>query len=567
MFNSLPSDPSTFTNWTLNDFQPYFADLESRPLTAESVTDWLTDWRRLGQIIEETYHRLYVDSTLDTTNPEVINRFQSYVEHVISPAREADQRLKEKLLASGLSPERYDVYLKIIRTEADLFREANLPLLVQDDKLDSEYNAIIGAQTIQWEGEERTLPQMRPVYQNPDRGVREAAWQASAARQLADREALNALWARTVGVRFQLAANADLPTYIDYRWREMGRFDYTPDDCRAFHDAIEAVVVPAAERVYEKRHRRLGVETLRPWDLEVDTLGRAPLKPFSTGSELADGCAAIFHRVDPELGAYFDIMRHENLLDLDNRKGKAPGGYCTTYPVSRRPFIFMNSVGLHDDIQTMLHEGGHAFHDFEFFKLPTYLQGEIPIEFAEVASMSMELLAAPYFTRDQGGFYVSADDANRARVEHLEGMILFLPYMAVVDAFQLWAYTHPDDATDAAKCDAAWGALWDRFMRGVDWSGLEAEKVTGWHRKQHIFRNPLYYVEYGLAQVGAAQVWRNSLRDHAGAVKAYRGALALGGTRPLPELFAAAGARFGWDKPLLGEMVDLIETTLERIDS
>ena len=244
-------------------------------------------------------------------------------------------------------------------------------------------------------------------------------------------------------------------------------------------------------------------------------------------------------------------MRREKLLDLVNRKRKAPGGYCTDFSAVKRPFICMNAVGVHDDVQTLLHEGGHSFHVFETASLPYHQQTQVPMEFAEVASMGMELLAAPYLAADQGGFYSPAD-AARARIEHLEGTLLFWPYMAVVDAFQHWVYENPDAATDPVNCDRTWGEQWDRFMRGVDWGGLEEEKVTGWHRKLHIFQVPFYYVEYGLAQLGAMQVWRNALRDQAKAVANYRQALALGGTVTLPELFATAGAKFAFDAQTLG---------------
>jgi oligoendopeptidase F len=415
---------------------------------------------------------------------------------------------------------------------------------------------------VEWRGKEVTLTQLVPVYMETDRSTREQAWRLASQRWLADREVINAIWLKLLGVRRQLAENAGLPDYRAYRWCQLLRFDYTPDDCKRFHQAIEQVVVPAALRIYEKRRQQLGVETLRPWDLDVDPLGRAPLKPFETVTELKEKTAAIFHRVDPQLGEYFDIMRRENLLDLDNRKNKAPGGYCTDFPIARRPFIFVNSVGRHDDVQTMLHEGGHAFHVFECHRLPYYQQIYAPIEFMEVASMGMELLASPYLNRQDDGFY-SAGEAARARIEHLEGIIQFWPYMAVVDAFQHWVYENPVAAADPANCDACWGELWQRFMPGVDWSGLEQERMTGWHRKLHIHEVPLYYVEYGLAQLGAVQVWSKALNDQAGAVASYRRALALGNMVTLPELFAAAGARFAFDEGTLSEAVFLIERTID----
>jgi oligoendopeptidase F len=259
-------------------------------------------------------------------------------------------------------------------------------------------------------------------------------------------------------------------------------------------------------------------------------------------------------------------MVEENLLDLDTRAGKALGGYCSTLPLRRRPFIFMNVAGTHNDVQTLLHEAGHAFHVFATSELPLVWQIESPMEFAEVASMSMELLSAPYLTKDYGGFYTPGE-AARARIEHLEGGLLFLPYMAVVDAFQHWVYTHADAAANPANCDAAWGELWDRFMPDVDFSGFENERVSGWHRKLHIFHVPFYYVEYGMAQLGALQVWRNALNDQAGAVVSYREALALGGTKPLPGLFEAAGAEFRFDTEMLADLVELVEDTIEELEA
>jgi oligoendopeptidase F len=354
----------------------------------------------------------------------------------------------------------------------------------------------------------------------------------------------------------------------DYRafcWQKLLRFDYTPADCLHFHQAIEAKVVPAAKRIYEKRRQRLGVNALRPWDLEVDPLSRPPLRPFHNGQELQTKSLAIFQQLDPQLAAYFETMVNEGLLDLDNRKNKAPGGYCMPFAAVKRPFIFMNAVGLQDDVQTMLHEAGHAFHVFETSHLPYHQQLQVGEEFGEVASMAMEWLAAPYLSAP-GSFYSQAE-AARARLEHLERSVLFWPYMAVVDAFQHWVYENPTAAMNPADCDAHWAALWQRFMPGVDWSGLEQELMTGWQRKLHIHQAPFYYVEYGLAQLGAVQVWRNALTDQAEAVANYRRALALGGTVSLPQLYATAGAKFAFDGPTLGSAISLMEKTIAALEA
>jgi oligoendopeptidase F len=564
MPTALPQDPSLL-NWSWSEIEPHYQDLAARTLSAQNVIGWLADWTALDERVSEMYARLHVATTVDTTDKDAETRYKSFLDTIYPGAEAAEQELREKLLASGLEPKNLEVPLKKMCAEADLYREANLLLLTEERKLAMEYDKIIGAQTVQWEGNEVTITQMRPVYLDSDRAQRERAWRAATQRQLADRSTINALWIKFLPLRQKLAANAGKSDYRAFRWQQLLRLDYSPADCIAFQNAIEQAVVPAARRLYEKRRKQLGVPTLRPWDLEVDPLGRAPLKPFSHVDELKKTASSIFHRVDSRFGEYYDTMAREALLDLDNRKGKAPGGYCTTYPMSKRSFIFMNAVGLHDDLQTMLHESGHAFHNFERNVLPYSQQRQVGLEFAEVASMSMELLAAPYLAANAGGVY-SAADAARARIEHLEKNILFWPYMAVVDAFQHWVYAYPAESADPSNCDAQWAIQWNRFMGGVDWSGLEQELMTGWHRKQHIHEVPFYYVEYGLAQLGAVQVWGNALHDQAGAVASYRRALALGGTASLPQLFAAAGAKFAFDAGTLRKYVDLMERTIEKLE-
>jgi oligoendopeptidase F len=558
MFGQPPRDAKTLTEWTWQEIEPFYLNLTGRSVTTETVSEFLADWTLLSESLDEAFSRLYVATTVNTADAEAEKRYHSFLETVYPRAEEAEQTLKRKLIDQGLTPPGFEVPLRKMRTEADIFREANLTLLVEHHKLSTRYDKIMGGQTVNWEGRELTIAQMRPFFQNPDRDLRERAWRLATGRQMEDREAIDSLWQESLAVRFKLASNADFPDYRSFRWKQMLRFDYSPEDCRRFHVAIEKSVVPAAARVCERRCRLLGVERLRPWDLDVDPLGRTPLAPFQDVERLLAGASAIFHRVDPVLGGHFDTMIDERLLDLENRKNKAPGGYCTEFPAARRPFIFMNAVGLHDDVQTLLHESGHAFHSFERNALPYYQQRQVGMEFSEVASMAMELLASPYLAVGEGGFY-SETDAARAMVEHLEKNILFWPFMAVVDAFQHWVYENPGESVDPAKCDAQWARTWKRFMPWIDWTGLETELNTGWQRKLHIHTVPFYYVEYGLALLGAVQVWANALKDQNSAVAAYRKALALGGTVPLPQLFAAAGAKFAFDADTLGSAVTLME--------
>ncbi len=565
MLSNLPATPDQLLAWDWAKYEPYVQDLSARDLTAANITEFLLDWSRLAECFMETYNRRYVASTVNTADQAAEQAFKDFMDQIFPRAMAAEQVFKEKLLASGLQPAGFDIPLRNMRAEADLFRPENLPLLGEEQKMNNEYQHIIGAQTVQWDGQEVTVTQLRPVYFEIDRARREQAWRLSAGRQLADRQAINELWVRHLELRLQIAANAGKPDYRAYRWQNQLRFDYTPADCRSFHDAIEKAVVPAAQRIYARRRQALGLDSLRPWDLNVDPEGRPPLKPFKDVDELISKTHTIFQRVDPQLGAHFGTMIREGLLDVENRKNKAPGAYCTDYSVIRRPFIFENAVGLHDDVQTLLHEGGHAMHVFESAPIEFIQQLNVPMEFAEVASMAMELLAAPYLETRYGGFYTPAE-AARARIEHLEGNILFWPYMAVVDAFQHWVYENPGAAKDPARCDAAWAEQWGRFMVGVDYSGFEDVLVTGWHRKLHIHEVPFYYVEYGLAQMGAVQVWRNALQDQAGAVASYRKALALGGKVTLPELFQTAGAKLAFDAGTLGEAVALMENKIEELE-
>lgn len=562
---SLPSSALEMLDWDWAQIEPFYLELESQPLRAQNVEGWLRAWSQVGELVYEVHQRLYVAITVDTTDAQAKQRYEHFVDQVYPQVQAAEQKLKEKLLASGLEPPGFDIPLRNLRTQAEIYREANLPLISQELKLNTEYDSIVGNQTIEWEGRELTVQQARPLLLEPQQAVRERAWTKMAERQLADRQAINDLWVRLLEVRLQQARNADMPSYRHLRWKQLLRFDYTPEDCRRFHQAIEQVVVPAVQQLYARRAQRLGVSSLRPWDLDVDPLLRPPLRPFQEVAQLEEGVGKIFQAIDPQLGQYFAIMRQEGLLDLENRKGKAPGGYCTEFAAVKRPFIFMNAVGIHDDVQTLLHEGGHAFHVFETAHLPYMQQKEVSMEFAEVASMSMEYLGAPFLS-EPGGFYSPAE-AARARIAHLEDALAFWPYMAVVDAFQHWVYEHPQEASDPSHCDQKWSELWQRFMVGVDWSGFEEVAATGWQRKLHIHQVPFYYIEYGLAQLGAFQVWRNALHDAGGAVAAYRRALSLGGTVPLPELYRAAGARLAFDAATLGEAVDLAMRTIEELES
>ena len=556
----LPKKSSEMQDWKWSEYEPFFEYLLKQEINETNINSWMKYWSDFSELIGEVGTDVYVSTTVDTTDKEAKKRFNTFLEDISENASTKNQALKKKLLESGIIPDDFDIPLRGIKSEVNLFCEENLPLQTKDSKLSKEYDAIIGAQTVEWEGKEVTITQLAPVLLETDRERREKAWRLAAERRLKDREKINEIWQKILEVRIKIAENAGYDNYRSWRWEYLKRFDYTPEDCLNFHEGIEKVVMPFVSKLIKERKRQLGVDVLKPWDLSVDPLNRAPLTPFVDASELEDKCHNIFEAVDSDLGNHFSIMRKEKLLDLANRKGKAPGGYCTEYYHRRLPFIFMNAVGTHSDVQTMLHEGGHAFHVFESDKLPYASQRDVGMEFAEVASMAMELLASPYLTKEHGGFYEN-DQAKRAQIEHLEKIIMFWPYMAVVDAFQHWAYTNPEDAMNPTNCDAEWTKLWKRFQTFDDLDSSEFDDViaTGWHNKLHIYHVPFYYVEYGMAQLGAIQVWNNALNNQKKAVDMYRHALSKGGNATLPELFDAAGAKFSFDEEMLSNAVDLID--------
>jgi oligoendopeptidase F len=565
MFDNFPTDPTLAFDWAWEDYQPFFDDLMARDLNHTTLAAWMADFSRLNALIEEVEVQLYFAKAAHTNDKQAKKRFFAFLD-VYEKLGASNNQLQQKLLASGLSPQGFEIPLRQMQADVTLFREENLPLLTQLQKLGNQYDEISGAQTIELDGETLTITQAGAKLQDRDRDLRQKVWELAYRRRQEDTEALNELWVKMLDIRVQVAANAGMADYREYAWQASHRFDYTPADNLRFHAAIQEVAVPAMLRMLDRRRVMLGQETLRPWDMLVDPTNQPPLQPFQTADELIAGGRRIFSELHPDLMQHYAAMQDNNLLDLDNRPNKAPGGFCAPLPISQQSLIFMNAVGIHDNVQTLLHEAGHAFHNYESYHLPYHHQRDYPMEFAEVASMAMELLAAPHLQADRGGFYSEAN-AARARIEHLETSLYFWCYMAVVDGFQHWVYTHPSEAKDPANCNATWAQLWDTFLPGVDWSGYEDIKATGWQRKLHIYHIPFYYLEYGLAQLGAGQVWRNSLADYDQALKDYRHALALGNTRKLPELYEAAGAKLAFDAETLGEVVGLIETTINDLDA
>jgi len=544
---------------------PLCDQLEARAApaaTPAALEQWLLDWSELNAALDEESARRNIAMTCHTDSADAEKAYLHFVENV-EPQLKPRQFALEKIYVAHpqrahLPAARFAVFDRDLENHVVLFRPENIPLETEEARLGQQFQKLSGSLMVNFRGEEKTLVQMGRYQEEPDRALRQEAWEIVAQRRLQEADKFDDLFDALIKQRHQIARNAGFANYRDYAFRRLGRFDYTPEDCTRFHDAVESEIMPAVREIQTGHRQALQLGALRPWDLGVDPKNRAPLKPFAEVGEMVSRTQKIFNQLDGELAGDFQLMQNLHLLDLDNRKGKAPGGYQSTLSEARVPFIFMNAVGLQRDVETILHEAGHAFHALATRNEDLYSYRNAPIEFCEVASMSMELLGNEFIEE----FYPAAE-ANRARRTHLEGIIGFFPWMATVDAFQHWIYTHPDHTR--AKRAAAWLALMDRFGGAVDWTGHEKNRASLWQRQLHIFLYPFYYVEYGIAQLGALQVWANSKHDQAKALRDYKQALALGGSRPLPELFAAAGCRFDFTRQTIRPLIELARTELASL--
>lgn len=547
--------------------EPLYSDLINRELhCANCLRRLILDRSELDAAASEAGTELMIAMTCHTDDPSAQRAYLDHVEHVQPKLRqvafELDRKIVNSPYAEGLEQPRYAVLLRDLRASVQLFRPENIPLETELSKLDQQYSEICGAMTVNFRGQERTLSQMAVFYEDVDRATREEAWRLVAERRLADRDRIDAIFDRMVDLRRQVAKNAGKKDFREYAFIARRRFDYTPDDCHAFARGIREHIVPLIRRIGRERSLQLNISPLRPWDWQVDLKGRAALRPFTTTEQMLQQTQRVFERMDPSLGSLFASLRKPSNgrahLDLDSRKGKAPGGYQASLERQRMPFIFMNAVGMQRDVETIVHEAGHAFHSMLGRTEPLlHYRNELPLEFAEVASMSMELLAHPFMEE-----YYSPQDADRARRVHLVELLASLGMIAMVDQFQHWLYTTDHSIQDR---HAKWAELAVEYGPGYDWTGLEHILGPAWHRILHLFGVPFYYIEYGIAQLGAIQVWMNYRQDPAAAIQAYKSALALGASRPLPELFRAAGIPFDFSPGNIGRLAAEVAAELDRI--
>ncbi|KLO24840.1 M3 family oligoendopeptidase [Marinitoga sp. 1155] len=535
--------------------------LDEKINSVNDLLKFLEKWSEFDAILSEEMAWRYIRMTCDTKE-ENSKAFNEFYANIISPASEYDFLLKKKFYESPyrneLKDESYIHMNKLISRDIEIFRKENLPLKVKEQKLSSKYGEIISKITVKFDGEEKTLSQMGIYLKNPDRKIRENAWNLVNNAILEHHEELENLFDELKNIRIQIAKNAGYENFRDYMHDAKRRFDFTPKDLFEFHNSVEKTVVPALTKLNEERRKKLNVETLRPWDTEVDVDGKI-LKPFKTEEEFVEKAIKVLKRVDIDFAKNLEKMKNSGFLDLINRKGKAPGGY--NYPLSETgaAFIFMNAVGIHGNVKTLLHESGHAQHTFYSKDIPISILKDFPSEVAELASMSMELLTLEYLDE----YYNNPEDLKKAKREQLEGTLKILPWVMIVDAFQHWIYTNPNHTIE--ERDNYFGELMDRFNPGIDWSGLDKEKRIRWLRQLHIFEVPFYYIEYAMSQLGAIAVYKNYKENGKKAIAQYKNFLNSGFKYPVKKLYEIAGIKFDFSEKYISELVEFIMNEIESL--
>lgn len=550
----LPADLQ-ISDW--KDLEKYASQLEHAELGNEDeFTDWLYKRSELDAILEEDKAWLYIRQSCFTESQEYATAFASFVKQVEEQYALLTNRLNRKLVEycdNHDYPSSYEIFIRNIRNQLSIFREENVTIQADLEVKEQQYGSITGKMSVHYNGQEHTLQSAQNFLKSTDRAERNEIFSLIWNRRQQDSESLNQLFTELISSRQTIAENAGFNNYLQYRFAQLGRFDYTIEDCHLFHDAVAKEVLPVLNEIHNNRQQKLGYKDLAPYDLEVDPDQLPPLKPFSDVDDLINLTISCFRDVDPEFGEFISLMKQYGYLDLDSRKGKAPGGYNYPLHESNVPFIFMNATNNLRDMETMMHEGGHAIHSFLSRDLNLVYHKDTPAEIAEVASMAMELISMEHWHH----FFPDSNELKRAKRSQLEGVISVLPWVATIDKFQHWIYTHPGH--NVQERTGAWLEIEKQYSGDIiGWTGLEEFRAITWQKQIHLFQFPLYYIEYGIAQLGAIAIWRNYKADADGAIQAYRNALALGYSKTLPELYEAAGIEFNFSQAYIRSLIAFV---------
>lgn len=559
--------PNPFVVQSKDDVIPLFESLLERNIESLSnFEDFLQDVSDLESALSEDMAWRYIKMTCDTQNKDHETSYLTFVQEIQPHLSPLEDSLNRKIVDSPFAEifrhtnDANEIYLRGLKGAVEIFREENIPLQSELATLAQEYSSIQGNMSIEWDGNTITLQQASNILMQTDRQKREQVWHLMSKRRSEDTDKLNELFNKMVQLRHQLAVNAGFNNFRDYMFKAMGRYDYDVDACKDFHRSVETAVVPMLKSLMVDRKEKMGLTTLKPWDTAVDPLGREPLKPFTGGDQLLEKGIDCLERIDPYFGDCIKTMKSHNLLDLDSRLGKAPGGY--NYPLAKTnmPFIFMNASGNLRDVETLVHEAGHAIHSFQMAPLTLNAYKNTPSEVAELASMSMELLTMNTWD----AYFDDNQLLNRAKSEQLEGILGTLPWIAQVDAFQHWIYENPNHSNEERT--AKWLELCARFGSGeVDFTGLESALENSWHKQLHIFEVPFYYIEYGFAQLGAVGVWKNYITNGQAAIEDYKAFLKLGNTKSIPNIYETAGVKFEFSESYISDLMQFVQVELAAI--
>lgn len=551
------------TTWEL--LEPFFKELSDRPLNSrEDLEQWMKDMSEVEAVVSEDACWRQIKMTCDTTDAALEEAFTYFCMEIQPKLQPYADLLNKKLINSPFTQEldqaKYFTYLRSVKKSIDLFREANIPIQAELSVLQQQYGAIAGKMTIEVGGQEYTLQQAGKFLESHDRALREEVYRKIQTRRLQDKDAMNELYSKLISKRDEVAKNAGFANYRDYKFVELGRFDYSKEDCYQFHEAVKLHVLPLIEKIYARKKEKLGLDNLRPWDTEAEPAGVQPLKPFTDGKDLYEKSVQCFETMNPFFANCLRKMNQLNHFDLESRKGKAPGGYNCPLTESGAPFIFMNAAGQMSDVTTMVHEGGHAIHSFLSHNLELSAFKEYPMEIAEVASMAMELFSMNHWE----AFFDNAEDLKRAKEHQLERTITIFPWIAIIDKFQHWVYEHPQHSVEERK--ATWMSILQEFStKSIDFTGLESFREIAWQRQLHLFEVPFYYIEYGIAQLGAIGLWMQYQANPKQALENYIQALSLGGTKTLPELYAAAGLKFDLSPNHIKTLMEFTAAEMDKI--
>ena len=557
--------PQDFSITTWENLEPFFKNLLERNISNKTDLEiWLKNMSELEAVVSEDACWRQIKMTCDTTDKtleEAFTYFCMEIQPKLTPYADA---LNKKLLAceflNELDQEKFHTYLRSVKKSIDLFREENIPLQAELSVMQQQFGAISGAMTIEVDGQEYTLQQAGKFLHSHDRNLRETVYKKINERRVLDKEKLHDLYTQLITKRHQVAVNAGFENYRDYKFVELGRFDYTKEDCYNFHNAVKEHIVPLVEKIYQNKKQKLGLDILKPWDTEAEPAGIEPLKPFTTGKDLLEKSVVCFKALNPFFADCLKKMNELNHFDLESRKGKAPGGYNCPLAESGAPFIFMNAAGQMDDLTTMVHEGGHAIHSFLSHNLELSAFKEYPMEIAEVASMAMELFSMNHWQP----FFDNEADLRKAKEHQLERVITIFPWIAIIDKFQHWVYENPNHTINERT--STWLSLLEEFKtETLDTTGLEAYRPTGWQRQLHLFEVPFYYIEYGIAQLGAIGLWMQYKQNPELAINNYINALSLGGTKTLPELYKAAGLEFNLSPAYIKTLMEFVRDEMEKL--